>query len=97
MEEQKRGQLTNRIKTKSKELFGYEISEIELHLMAYIQYVMVNDQRIEPRKINSGERTILAKWKKKNYIEGGALGLAITKEFWDVICEIVFLGYVDLK
>lgn len=94
--EQKRGQLTERIKQKSKELLGYQINQTELRLMTYIQYVMVNEQRISPSKINGEERGILRKWKDAGHIEGGASGLAITKEFWDIINELVFLGYVDL-
>jgi len=94
--EQKRGQLTNRIKKKSKELLDEEITQIELRLMPYIQHVMINNQKINPDHINGEERQILSKWREKGYIEGGASGLTITKEFWDILCEIIFLGYVDL-
>lgn len=92
--EQKRGQLTERIKEKSKELLGYEISQTELRLMPYIQYQMCNEQRIT--NINGEERKILRKWKDAGYVDGGASGISITKEFWDIINEIIFLGYVDL-
>ena len=94
--EQQRGQLTERVKQKSKELLGYEIDQKELRLMPYIQYVMVNNQKIEPNHIEENERSILRKWKDAGYIEGGASGLAITKDFWDKINELLFLGYVDL-
>jgi hypothetical protein len=94
--EQKRGQLTDRIKEKSKELLGYEISQRELRMLPYIQYVMTNEQRIDPNRINSEEREILSKWRKDGHIEGGASDLKITKEFWNIICELIFLGYVDL-
>lgn len=94
---QKRGMLTDRIKARSRELLGYEIDTVELRLMPYIQYVMCNDQRIDPRKCNQADRAILAKWREAGHIEGGAGGLNITKQFWDIICEIVFLGYVDIE
>jgi len=97
MEKQLRGQLTNRIKEKSKEILGYEISRTELRLMAYVQYVMVNEQKINPNMCNRDDRKILQKWRKKNFIDGGILELSITKEFWDAMCEILFLGYVDLS
>ncbi len=90
----KRGVLTKEIKQISKKLLGYNITQTELRLMAYVQYVMVNEQRIDIRKINDKEREILSIWRDKEYIEGGASGLAITKEFWDAICECVWLGYV---
>lgn len=93
---QKRGQLTERIKQRSKELLGYEITQTELRLMPYIQYVMTNDQKIDPRKCNIEDRAILMKWKKAKYIEGGSSGLNITRVFWDIICSLIFLGYVDI-
>lgn len=93
---QGRGQLTNRIKEKSKKLLGYEISQKELRLMPYILSVMTDNQKIDPNKVNWNERKILRKWKDADYIAGGASGLSITKEFWDIIYEIMFLGYVDL-
>ena len=95
--EQKRGQLTDRIKEKSKELLGYEMNVRELRLMPYIQYVMGNNQKLEINKINDEERKILRKWKKAGYAEGGASGLRITREFWNIINEIIFLGYVDIN
>ncbi|HRW21576.1 MAG TPA: hypothetical protein P5509_06355 [Bacteroidales bacterium] len=94
--EQKRGQLTDRIREKSKELLGYEITQQELRLIPYLQYVIVNEQRINPNNINAEEREILSKWRKAGYIEGGASGLGMTKEFWNIITELIFLGYVDL-
>lgn len=93
---QRRGQLTARIKQRSRELLGYEVDVIELRLMPYIQYVMVNDQRIDICKVNPGERAILSKWRAAGYIDGGAGGVGITREFWDIICDLCFLGYVDI-
>lgn len=93
---QKRGQLTDRIKQKSKELLGYEIGVTELRLMPYIQYTMTNSQRIDPRHCNQEDREILQKWRKAGHIVGGASGLQITEEFWNIICEIIRLGYVDI-
>lgn len=93
---QKRGALTNRIKKKSKELLGYEIGVTELRLMPYVLNVMMNAQRIEPRRCNQDDREILQKWRNAGHIEDGASGLQITEEFWNIICEIVRLGYVDL-
>ena len=96
MTEQLRGQLTKRIKEKSVELLGYEIDREELRLMPYILTVMMNEQKIQIRHIGGGERGILKKWREAGHIEGGASGLQITVEFWNTICEIVRLGYVDL-
>lgn len=62
--------------------------------MPYVMDVMVNNQRIDPNKINSDERHMLANWRQQGWIEGGAGGLIITKEFWDAITQILWLGYV---
>lgn len=96
-EKQCRGCLTSRIKKRSSELMGYEIGVRELRLMPYIQYVMTNSQKLDPSCINQEEREILAKWREKGWVEGGASGMRISKEFWDIICEMILLGYVDLS
>ena len=89
-----RGMLTEDIAEKSKSLLGYKIDTTELRLMAYVQYVMVNEQKINPRKCNQDDREVLARWRKAGHMEGGASGLAITREFWDIICELIFMAYV---
>lgn len=96
IEIQRRGMLTERIKKASLELLGYEMCVVELRLMPYIVYVMMNEQKLDPRKINDEERSIFSKWRSKGYVEGGMGGLRITKEFWHILTEIVMLGYVDL-
>lgn len=93
---QKKGRLTSRIKSKSKELLGYEMNQEELRLMPYIHYVMVNEHKVNPNHIGGGEREILQKWREAGYMEGGASGMTITKEFWNILSEIIFLGYVDI-
>ena len=95
--EQKRGQLTKRIIEKSKELLGYEIDQVELRLIPYIHYVMVNEQRLDISRINSEERNIISKWRESGYIKGGASEMQITKEFWNILNDILYLGYVDLS
>ena len=97
MTEQKRGMITIRILKKSKEVLGYEINQEELRLMAYLQYQMMNEQRFDPNKISPVERIILSKWREAEHITGGASGRIITKEFWDAINQILFLGYVDIS
>lgn len=97
MSQQNRGQLTARIESKSQELLGYKMDRTELRLMAYVQYVMMNEHRIDPAKCNADDRHVLQRWREAGHIEGGMSRLAITKQFWDIMCEILFLGYVDLN
>lgn len=106
--EQLRGQLTDRIREKSIELLGYDISQNELRLMPYIQYQLVNKKRLSPAHLKDEEKAILANWVDKGYILDGVTGglgrpmmsegakLEVTKEFWNILSEIVYLGYVDL-
>lgn len=91
-----RGQLTQQIKDYSKKRLGYEMDTTELRLIPYVLTVMMDDQEISPRRCNQADREILSKWRKKNYIEGGASGLKVSKKFWEIICEVVFMGYVDI-
>lgn len=90
-----RGALTQDIKDEAFKFFGYEITQQELRLLPYLQSVMMNDQRLDPRRINEDEREILSKWRKLGYLDGGASEMTITKEFWDVMHEILWLGYVN--
>jgi len=90
-----RGILTKRANEIAKKMIGREITLTELRLIPYIQYVMLNEQKIKIEHINFEERKILSEWKTENFIEGGATGLAITKKFWDFMCEILFETYVD--
>jgi hypothetical protein len=92
----KRGELTDEIKAKAKQLLSYEISRAELRLMPYMLYVMINEQHIDIDKINQEERQILSKWRNAGHIEGGASQMGITRAFYDIICELVFMAYVDI-
>lgn len=93
----KRGELTQEIKDKSRGLLGYEIDVRELRLMPYIQYVMMNEQRIDPKHINAEEREILSCWRSAGHISGGASGMEITRQFWDIMNEILWMSYVDIS
>jgi len=86
--------LTEEVNKIAEDMIHRKITQVELRLMPYIQYVMLNEQIIETIRINSKERKILQKWKDEGFIKGGATGLSITKEFYDFICEILFEAYV---
>jgi len=95
--EQKRGQITERIKVKSVELFGYEISQKELRLMPYILYEAQNSKRAN--NVNEEEKKILDSWIDKGFLWITGLGniLSISEDFWNKAHQILFLGYVDLS
>ena len=91
-----RGSLTEKAQEIAKKFLGREITVVELRMYPYIQYVMMNDQKIDPIKCNQEDREVLALLRKAGHIEGGASGLRITKEFWDYLCGILFETYVDI-
>lgn len=88
-----RGVLTPRVQIIAKAALGRKITLRELRLIPYVQYVMVNERRLNPNHVNQEERDILAEWKKSGWIEGGAGGLSMTKQFWDSMCEILWAAY----
>lgn len=89
-----RGQLTDDIQNIAVLFLGRKMSTTELRLIPYITYIIVNDQIIDVRKCNEDDRKVLRLWKDAGYMEGGSSGLSITKEFWDFMNEIIWLGYV---
>lgn len=90
----KRGQLTAQIKEMALELLGKEICQRELRLMPYAQHCLVNGSNICPNKINAEERVILSDWRARGWISGGASDFEATKEFWNSMNDLIWLGYV---
>lgn len=75
---------------------GEELTVEKLRLMPYIQYTMMNEQSTDRAKISIEERRIFDEWQKKGYLERNAnFSLTITREFWDIINEILWIAYVQ--
>ena len=89
-----RGQLTDEIQELAKDFLGREITTVELRLYPYLDYTMKNWQKIEPEHVNREDRDVLQKLREENHIAGGASGLSMTKEFYDYINQVLWLGYV---
>lgn len=90
-----RGMLTDDVQALAVELMGRQITLRELRMMPYIQYVMVSEREIDPNKMNGLEREVLRVWREERRISGGASGLTITKAFWDIINQLLWLGYAN--
>lgn len=87
--------LTPPIKALGEKLLGIDDFTVRhLRLLPYIQFVMMNNQVLEPNRINQEERVILAEFRTKGFIEGGASGLAISEEFWNAMHQILWASYV---
>lgn len=50
---------------------------------------------ISPDKVNGEERLILQKWTQLGFLKSPSTELQISKEFWDGMNEILWLGYVE--
>lgn len=92
-----RGQLTAEVQTLMEEFLGRETCTTELRLIPYLQFLMVNEQRIDPVKINGEERAIFQQWKQAGHVEGGMTGLRVTEDFWNFMCRVLFVAYVDYE
>ena len=92
MKENTRGQLTEEITSK------YGISLMELRLMPYLQYLLVNHEPVNTAKMRNGEREILQRWRDEGKITFSVQEpCTISKEFWNTISDIIFMGYVFEK
>lgn len=89
-----RGQLTDELQGLARGFLGREINTTELRLYPYLDYQMKNEQKLDPKCCNSDDRKVLAVLRSEGHIEGGASGLSMTKEFYDYINQVLWLGYV---
>ena len=88
------GALTDEIQELANEFLGRPITTTELRLYPYLDYLMKNEQKIDPRQINQVDRDTLRVLRAEEHIEGGASGLSMTKEFYDYINQVLWYGYV---
>ena len=90
-----RGQLNPKVQEIAEKYLGRALkSTSELKLLPYLDYLMKNEQKINPLKINQEERDLLKELKQEGHIAGGACGLQMTKEFYDAIQQILWQAYV---
>ena len=78
---QKRGELTEKVNGKAKELLGYNITIEELRLMPFIQYCMMNDQKVGTDKVNQEEIDIIAKWVAQGRMKYDTPHIGVLKNF----------------
>lgn len=88
-----RGQLTTAIQEKAMTFWGREIDQTELRLYPYIHFCAINSRKIDPAKVSAEERKIMRRWKDAGHFEGGMSEMNMTKEFFDFINEMLWLGY----
>jgi hypothetical protein len=91
-----RGQLTPDAQTIAQQFLGREITQTELRLYPYIQYTMMNSQKLDASHINPDEREILSVLRKEGHIDGGVGKMSVTREFWQYLSDILYETYVDI-
>ena len=96
MTKQGRGALTRRVADKSKEMLGREITLTELRLMPYIQYELMNNRRVSVDRMNGDEISVLNDWLLAGWLTELS-PLKTSKKFYDAMCEILYLAYVDIN
>jgi len=89
-----RGKLTTEVQEVFQAEFGRETTVMELRLLPYLQFCLMNKQNIDPNKVNSEERSVLSMWRKAGFIEGGASDLSVNPEFWRKMNEVLLAAYV---
>lgn len=91
-----RGRLTPEIQERAEALLGRKIDTTELRLMPYLQFTMMNSRRLDPRKMNQLDRSVMSMWRAEGHVTGGAgEDMTITRKFWDAINDILFHSYVN--
>ena len=94
----RRGCLTSEIQEESKSFLGRDMTTRELRLLPYIDYCLKNAFAFNNNKINDEERDIIMQWEKDNHLVFSYVrGFEATKEFYDFIQRVLWLGYVEGK
>jgi len=89
-----RGQLTEEIQKIAHDKMGVaELSTGMLRLIPYIQYRMINDRFIDSRHVNEEDQTAIDEWVEAGFISSPHNNMTVTKDFWDGMCEILWLSY----
>jgi len=95
--EKGRGCLNENVQKLAKDFLGHEMTVDELRMIPYVQYLMVNEQKLDPEHMNKSDRDVWAKWKKAGHVDGGMAGMSVTKAFWDFMCNVLWETYVDIN
>ena len=94
-----RGNLTLEMESMGETFFGKKLTQEELRLLPYIDYLCKNFGGIDPSKINEDERVIFSAWKKRGFIDYSSSPTngycCIRQDFFEFMNKILWLAYVD--
>ena len=91
----KRGKLTDYIKTESSKFNGNPISLAELKLIPYVVDCLLNNRLVNIRHISPADITIINVWKSLGYVDYTQTKFTVTKQFWDFMTQMLWMGYVN--
>ena len=91
-----RGKLTGEIKNDAyiKNWLGREITVEELRLFPYLQYLAVNNGKIDSKKITPAELMIIEKLEDSGWLETEQR-VKPHRKLWNLMCHVIYMGYVD--
>lgn len=92
-----RGMLTPAVQAAASDLMGREITVRELRLMPYLAYVVQNSRVINQCGIHDEERDVLRAWESEGRVSFVDNHVVVTKQFWDVMNQLVWLAYVNYE
>lgn len=93
-----RGALTDAVKDYANLQWCVNTNDFDLRalrLLPYLQYCVMNEARIDRARINDDDRYWLKRWTNEGRINWHAPHIEVTKDFWDVMCQILWLTYAD--
>ena len=92
-----RGQLTPEVQAKAVELLGRKVTLKELKLMRDYQRALLDVSYFDRRPRSGEDCEVLDLWESEGCVVDMPSEVMVTKDFWDVIHEILFLAYVRFR
>lgn len=96
-----RGMITDDAKTFYREALGRELTQVELRLMPFIQYTVINEGVFDGRKVNRFERAVLNDLESAGLLlfrrvpsRAGMYRIAVSEKYWDAMCDVLKICYV---
>lgn len=91
-----RGTLTDAGRDGANAVLGHNLTGHELRLMPYLIHCAMDQQPVERGKVNMDEKEILKDWTARGLCRcyPFSVPVAATKEFWRLMADAVFEGYV---
>lgn len=93
-----RGKLTERIKNDPYIInwLGREITLEELRLYPHLQYLAVNNRKIDRRKISRAEGKIIEALEEAELLKTKPR-VKPDRKLWNLMCHVIYMGYVDYE